>query len=71
MNYSTYVCSPICIFTYVCVVLVWIEEPAFIITGWYQISANDVQVFFNATLPAKFQCKLDKDSPVTCKCTDK
>ena len=47
-----------------------IEEPVFIITGWYQISGNDVQIFFNSTLPARFQCKLDKDSPVTCKYTE-
>ena len=52
------------------VLLVWIEEQAFIITGWYQITGNDVQVFFNSILPAKFQCKLDKDTPVLCKHID-
>ena len=47
------------------------KELAFTIYGWYQISENEVQVFFNSTLPVTFQRKLNKDSPVTCKCTDK
>lgn len=42
------------------------EEEAFVITGWYQVSGNDVQVFFNSTLPARFKCKLDNGRNVNC-----
>ena len=45
-----------------------IEQLEIIISGWYQIFGNNVQVFFNSTLPVKFQCELDNNAPATCKC---
>ena len=43
------------------------EIVTFSVTGQYQISGSDVQVFFNTTLPAMFTCKLDRNPSVSCK----
>ncbi|XP_065917223.1 uncharacterized protein [Dysidea avara] len=42
------------------------EIVTFSVTGQYQISGSDVQVFFNTTLPAMFTCKLDRNPSVSC-----
>ena len=46
--------------------LSWIEAQVFSVTGQLQITGYNVQVLFNATLPANFECQLDKDPPVPC-----